>query len=187
MYRDNTLLPNEAIRLMALGLLAEQSVEYGRLAAEVRHFTGRIAGPSLELVGAPLEVLKIEGLVKAEGASGPASQHQDDALLTITSKGREELTKLLSSNLRAPANAMSKLIIAIKMRFLHLLPLDDRLVQAEMLEEICEKELTRLTDLRNAHESVTGYLLTWLDLEIAQVKERLDWCRELLSRLPEEP
>src|SRR3546814_19854056 len=63
MYRDNTLIPSEAVRLLALGLLATRSMSYAELAREVRHFTGRIMGPSLDLVGAPLEVLKVEGLV----------------------------------------------------------------------------------------------------------------------------
>ena len=63
MYRDNTLIPSEAVRLLALGLLAGRPMSYAQLAREVRHFTGRIMGPSLDLVGAPLEVLKVEGLV----------------------------------------------------------------------------------------------------------------------------
>ncbi|MDX1400464.1 MAG: hypothetical protein R3245_00945 [Kiloniellales bacterium] len=183
MYRDNSLLPNEAIRLMALGILAENPTPYDRLSAEVRNFAGRITGPALELVGAPLEVLKVEGLVAAEGPRGQASQHDDDALLRITEKGRLELTKLLSSNIRAPANQLGKLIIAIKIRFLHLLPPEEQLLQAEMLVEISERELARLTDLRAAHGKVEGHLLAWLDMEVSQVQERVTWFNALLAKL----
>src|SRR3546814_15849634 len=63
-YRDNTLIPSEAVRLLALGMLAGRPMSYAELAREVRHFTGRVMGPSLDLVGAPLEVLKVEGLVE---------------------------------------------------------------------------------------------------------------------------
>ena len=65
MYRDNSLIPSEAIRLLALGILATGKRPYAQLAAEVRHFVSHICGPSLDLVAAPLELLKIEGLVNA--------------------------------------------------------------------------------------------------------------------------
>ena len=66
MYRDNTLIPSEAVRLLALGILATRECPYAELAHEVRHFVGHVVGPSLDLVGAPIEVLKIEGLICAE-------------------------------------------------------------------------------------------------------------------------
>ena len=47
MYRDNTLIPTEAVRLLALGILATGERSYSELASEVRHFTGRIVGPML--------------------------------------------------------------------------------------------------------------------------------------------
>src|SRR3546814_389625 len=79
MYRDNTLIPSEAVRLLALGLLATRSMSYAELAREVRHFTGRIMGPSLDLVGAPLEVLKVEGLVaNRSNASKPGTGNEGD-------------------------------------------------------------------------------------------------------------
>ena len=43
MYKDNSLIPTEAVRLAALGMLAERPRSYAELAEEVRHFTGRIA------------------------------------------------------------------------------------------------------------------------------------------------
>ena len=65
MFRDNSLIPTEAIRLAALGLLSEGARRYGELAAEIRHFTSRVAGPSLDLMGNSLELLIYEGLVEA--------------------------------------------------------------------------------------------------------------------------
>ena len=62
MYRDNTLIPTEAIRLAALGSLAEGDKQYADLASEIRYFVARIAGPSLDLLGTSLELLQYEGL-----------------------------------------------------------------------------------------------------------------------------
>src|SRR5262249_61299787 len=88
MYKDNSLIPTEAVRLAALGLLSEGERSYAALADEVRHFTGRIVGPSLDLIGPPIEVLRVEGLVDASAGSGPAT------MLRITELGRQELVRL---------------------------------------------------------------------------------------------
>ena len=66
MYQDNSLLPREAVRLAALGTLAETPMTYAALAADVRNFASRVAGPSLELMGTSIEMLRYEGV----GASG---------------------------------------------------------------------------------------------------------------------
>lgn len=177
MYRDNSLVPSEAVRLTALGILAEVDKLYAELAAEVRHFTSRIAGPSLDLVATPLELLKVEGLVEAvEGAD-------DNALLRITEEGRQELTTLMTANVRAPVNDINKLIIALKLRFLHLLPPAERRIQAETLVELTERELARLTELRAHHAGDGGTLTAWLDQELVQVEARLAFFRDLLAKL----
>jgi len=51
MYRDNSLIPLEAMRIAALGALADKPMRYAEIAADVRRFTSRIVGPSLELMG----------------------------------------------------------------------------------------------------------------------------------------
>ena len=187
MYPDNTLLPSEAIRLLALGFLAEGPCSYGDLASQVRHLSGRIVGPSLELVGAPLELLKVEGLAEAAPEVGPPADDKTQVPLNLTEAGHDEFRRLMNSNMRAPVNELAKLIIAIKVRFLHLLPIEERQLQAEMLLENCEREWARLTDLRQSHQETPGHMLSWLDCEIAQVKDRLAWCRDLSARLsPEE-
>src|SRR5690606_7152685 len=84
MYPDNSLTPTEAIRLAALGSLAQAPKPYAALATEIRNFTGRIAGPSLDLIGPPLELLKVEGLVEPT-TSG------EDAPMRVTEAGLAEL------------------------------------------------------------------------------------------------
>ena len=180
MYRDNTLIPSEAVRLLALGLLAEGDTRYDALASEVRYFTSHVVGPSLDLVAPPLELLKIEGLIEAVGGGRAADEK---VLLRITPSGRAELTRLLTANLRAPVNDINKLILALKMRFLHLLDLTDQRLQLEVLIEMSERELARLAELRDRHVDEPGFLAPWLDRDIAEITTRLDWFRELDSRL----
>jgi DNA-binding PadR family transcriptional regulator len=182
MYRDNTLIPSEAVRLLALGILAGRCVSYADLAREVRHFTGRIVGPSLDLVGAPLEVLKVEGLVQNQGGAEDDPENEGQ-LLEITGQGRSELLRLLSASLRPQVSDLNKLIVALKMRFLHLLPLADQRVQAELLHDINERELARLIDLREHHAGEAGHLGEWLELEIAQSEARLAWSSQLRNAL----
>jgi len=179
MYRDNTLIPSEAIRLLALGVLATGEITYAELAGEVRHFAGHVVGPSLDLMGTPIEVLKVEGLVETADGGGMA----ETARLRITEAGRQELTRLLGANVRPPVSDINKLIITLKMRFLHLLAPQDRHLQAEMLAEMCERQLVRLTELHGGHAGAPGHLNAWLAHEIAQARERLDWFRDLQKSL----
>ena len=178
MYRDNTLIPSEAIRLLALGLLAERPRGYAALAREVRHFTSHVVGPSLDLVAPPLELLKVEGLVAAEGPDGEA-----EAPLSITEAGREALATLLATNVRAPVNDINKLIITLKMRVLHLLPRPEQRLQAEILTEMCERELARMVELRAHDPAIPGHLVPWLDHDIGQIRERLNWFQALGASL----
>src|SRR3546814_12947694 len=52
-YRDNTLIPSEAVRLLSLGMLAGRPMSYAELARSVRPFTGRVLGPPPAPGGAP--------------------------------------------------------------------------------------------------------------------------------------
>lgn len=175
MYRDNTLIPTEAVRLAALGALMERECAYGDLAREIRHFVGRVAGPSLDLLGTSLEVMCYEGLAELGGPNGTSGT------LRITAGGRAQFRTLMTSKVRAPVNDVSKLVVALKMRFLHLLDRPDRLEQAELLREMCEGEAGRLLDLRR--NSADGPFAEWLDFEIEQLERRIDWFRALTARL----
>jgi len=181
-YRDNSLVPSEAIRLLALGLLATRPASYAALVGSVRDFSSHVVGPSLDLIGTPLELLKVEGLV--EGEAGPGDP--DAAELVITRAGREELRRLLNANVRAPVTSINKLILALKVRFLHLLSPEEQALQAAMLAEMCQRELTRLTQLRARHSDEPGDFTDWLDHDIEEVSTRFAWFQRLCERIDAE-
>src|SRR3546814_15085611 len=74
----------------------------------------------------------------------------------------------MTSNVRAPVNDMGKLVIALKMRFLHLLPAAEQRDQTAMLAETCAGELARLEDLRCSYG--LGHIGAWLELDISQLR-----------------
>ena len=175
MFSDNSLLPKETIRLAALGILSEGPLVYADLANAVRQFIGRIAGPSLELTGPSIELLRYEGLVE------PVSDMEDPAL-ALTDEGRKELLTLLQATVRPPLTDMSKLVIALKMRFLTLLEPEARRDQIDLLIDACETELARLSDLRDP-KAEDFYFQDWLDHDIDLVDARLSWLRDLRGRI----
>ena len=181
MFADNTLTPKEAIRLCALGTLAlaEQPLRYSELANAIRHFTDRVSGPSLDIMGTSIELLKFEGLVEPIDGVGM----EDDAQLRLTPKGREEMTALMVSRIRSAGGEVNKLITALKLRFLHLLEIGQQREQADHLIENCETELARLDDLRAHHGKDPGHLAAWLDHEIDQLEAHLDWLESFRGRL----
>ncbi|RJF83309.1 hypothetical protein D3877_01020 [Azospirillum cavernae] len=181
MYRDNSLMPKEAVRLVVLGTLMQDGpLRYAALAGSVRHFLDRIVGPSLDLMGTSLEMLRYEGLIEALDGSGM----EDNALLGPTEAGRAEFETLVRANVRAPsADGINKLIIALKLRFLHLLDPDSQKEQIDNLVSLCETELARLGDLRRVNSADSGHFAAWLDRDIAQAEDRLSWFQDLLNRL----
>ncbi len=180
MYRDKTLIPTEAIRLCALGILTEGPQRYGALAGEVRHFASRVMGPSLDILGSSIELLRLEGLVEPVEGEGP----HDDALLRITEAGRSELATLLRSRVRSPVDDLNKLVTALKMRYLHLLAPAERDEQIELLIESTQGEISRLADLRARHG--TGLLAEWLDHDLAQLDARRAWFAAHRGRTPKD-
>ena len=171
MFRDQSLIPSEAVRLAALGFLAEAPRRYGELAAEIRHFTSCVAGPSLELMGSSLELLRLEGLVAAAGVAGT-----DDPTLAITEAGRQALVLLLKARLRAPLGDYNRLALLLKLRFLDLLPREEREAQMALIAESVENELARLQDLRR-RESQAPHLRSWIDQDIVALEARLQALR----------
>ncbi len=173
MYRDNTLIPAEAIRLAALGELCGGEKTYGDLAAGIRYVVARLVGPSLDLLGSSLEVLHLEGLIEPveEGAVGEGTP------LRITDTGRALFARLMASAVRAPMNDVSRLVIALKLKYLCHLEAAERANQVEMLTELFEADRNRLEDLRRGEND--GLLSAWLDLDIAQAETRLAWLNDL--------
>ena len=179
MYRDNSLIPIEAVRLCALGRLVRGRMRYAALAGEVRHFISRMVGPSLELLGTSIELLRLEGLVEAVDGKGM----EDDATLAITAAGSASFRELMRANVRAPGSDMGKLVLALKLRVIDLLSPADRREVIEGMADILRGEKARLADLHRGLSGGDGDPLTkWLDLEIAQVDERLEWCERFQAK-----
>lgn len=169
MFRDNSLMPKEAIRLTALGLLSRGVLSYAALANEVRHFTTRFWGPTLDVMASSIELMRLEGLIENDAQDG----------LRLTDAGRSELTELLGATVRAEASDFSKLAIALKLRFMHLLTVAEQRDQIETLVEMRQSEAARLTDLRASHAEEAGPFLDWLDREIDRAEADLVWFRDL--------
>ena len=179
MFADNTLTPKETVRLCALGTLALGETRYETLANSIRHFISHITGPSLDVMGISIELLKYEGLIKVANKG----TNKEDEELTITKNGRLELKALLTANVRPAATEISKLVVALKFRFLHLLDNNEQSIQAELLIEMTENELARLNDLNLYHEKEEGYLVGWLNHDISLLEKRLRWLENFKKNL----
>ena len=180
MLRDNSLIPIEAVRLCALGRLMQGELAYGELAGEVRHFTSRMVGPSLDLLGTSIELLRLEGLLEAVVHDKADGRGADDParLLRITDAGREAFRDLMRARVRMPGSDVGKLVLALKLRFLDLLTPEDRDEQIDLMADVYVQERARLVDLRQRSSDdklSRGHLAEWLDLEIAQIDQRLAW------------
>ena len=136
----------------------------------VRHFVSRMTGPSLDLMGESIELLRYEGLVVHETGAGEP--------LAITQRGREVLLELLRANVRAGSGAMNDLVFALKMRFLHLLERDEQVQQVGLMIEACETELARIEDV-TVDES--GNLAGWLAIDKERLAQRIDYLRNVLA------
>jgi DNA-binding PadR family transcriptional regulator len=177
MFADQTLTPKEAIRLAALGMLATKPHSYADLAMAIRHFVSRVVGPTPEIMGHSIELLKYEGLVETLDGGG------DEPVLGLTPAGREAMRYLLTASIRATSTELNKLIVALKFRFLHLLGPAEQAAQVELLIDACESELARLEDLRDHSAAEEGFLAVWLDHDLALIRMRVAWLGELRSKL----
>ena len=184
MFRDQSLIPTEAIRLAALGVLAEGPRRYGDLAVEVRHFVSRMLGPTLDVLGPSIEVLRHEGLIEPIGPrTGPGQSMTGETQVRLTAAGLSVLKELLKSRVRAPMTDLSKMVVALKLRYFHLLEPSQRRAQIEMLIELSTAELARLRDLRQQHDAADDLLGDWLAQDIGQTEQRIVWYRAKLALL----
>ncbi len=171
MYRDKSLIPAEAIRLLALGLLAEAPRSYADLASEVRRVTGLLVGPSLDMLAPPLELLRIEGLVG-----------EKDDRLTLTRVGRQEFERLMMTPLRQAASDLYRLVVALKLRFLSQLSKAEQAIQLAALTEAAEREGARLAALADGNGEA-GLFDAWLALERTQAEARLAWLKDKTDKI----
>ena len=179
MYRDNSLIPKEAIRLAALGALINGSRSYIDISTEVRQFSARIVGPSLDLLGTSIELLKLEGLI--EVVENPGGDGEE--LLRLTTSGFQELKEYLRSTIRSGSSDLNKLVVALKLRFIEVLEPSERLDQLIGLQTMYQAERNRLLDLRKHKEWSAGLLPRLLELELAVTDQRLSWCGEQVEKI----
>lgn len=168
---DKALLPKQVLRLCALGTLMQTGpTSYANLAESVREFTAHLIGPSLDMMGSSLELLRYDGLIAPVGGK---------ERLTITEEGAAEFHSLMAANLPTPASEMSKMIVALKVRFLHLIPPERQREEVAALVTLYGQEIARLEHLRQRQAGEAGYLDVWLEHDIAQNRSRLAWLRAL--------
>ena len=179
MYRDNSLIPKEAIRMAALGALINGNRSYIDISTEVRQFSARIVGPSLDLLGTSIELLKLEGLI--EVVENPGGDGEE--LLRLTTSGFQELKEYLRSTIRSGSSDLNKLVVALKLRFIEVLEPSERLDQLVGLQTMYQAERNRLQDLRKHKEWSAGLLPGLLDLELAVTDQRLSWCGEQVEKI----
>lgn len=177
MYADKSLVSTEAVRLAALGRLMAGTMTYAELAQDIRFFTARIVGPSLDLLGSSLELLHLDGSL--EPVAGETLG--DETQLRITDQGRGHFENLMEANLKTPLDDTGRLVMALKLRFLFMLPEDGQLDQIDLLREIAEIELARLEDLKESYDE--GALGKSLALDIEQTRARIAWLNKLEAEL----
>jgi hypothetical protein len=183
-FKDQSLIPQGAVRLCTLGLLMERDRPFGELAVEVRRFVSRMLGPSLDILGTSIEALRYQGMIEPQGArASPGQSLTGDTLLRITDTGRSSFLELMTSRVRAPMTDLSKLIVALKLRFLTLLDPAEQRAQLEQLMEVSEQELVRLRDLHTQHDIDGDLLGDWLAQDISQTERRIAWYRERLGAI----
>ncbi|MBM84563.1 MAG: hypothetical protein CMM47_00880 [Rhodospirillaceae bacterium] len=178
MYRDNSLIPKEAVRMAALGALVGQDRVYSDVASDVRQFAARIVGPSLDLLGTSIEVLKLEGLIETAKPAGRSG----DEVLRLTDSGRAALLEYLSSTVRPGVSDLNKLVIALKLRFIDILGPEQRRDQLENLRSMYEGERARLQDLVTYDNWSAGLMPDWLTFELGLLDQRITWCGKQLDR-----
>ena len=176
MYSDNSLLPREAVRLAALGIAMQRAILYAALVKETRHFTSRYWGATTEVMANSIELLRVEALIATTGEG-------EDAMVAVTDSGREEFRRLMDANIRVPASDFNKLVVALKVRFLHLLEPGEQQIQLDLLVERFEAELTRLEDAERTYGAESGAIGAWIARDIARAEGDVAWCRRLQRRL----
>jgi len=174
MFRDRSLIPAEAIRLMALALLAEEVRAYGDLAAEIRYFTSNFVGPSLDLMGSSIELLRTQGLIEPVAGQGMAG----NAVMRLRPAGRAALDELLRAPLGHGQSDINRLNLRLKLRFFDLLPQAEQSQQRADIAATIEAELARLADVERRHAAAPAIFRDWIRRDIAGLQAHLKAMRE---------
>ena len=181
MYADNSLTPREAIRLCALGILAqetssrEKSLHYDDLVFSVRHFVSRITGPSLDLMGESIELLRYEGLVESEDAQNVNPSPKSPKPAELRCKLFEgELTGRQQRSERAYHCFEVSVSSCSHPKTNGPRPATHR---------YGDTELARLDDLLFHHDPEGGHFTEWLKHDIQRLEERLNWLTVFRDKL----
>ncbi len=174
MYQDKPLTPTDAVKLAALGAMISGDLSYASLARDIRYFAARVVGPSLDLLGSSLEILRLEGLIENKITDDDLEKN----ILTITQSGKDMFNDLMSSMLRTPPDDASRLVYSLKLRFLNFLKDEERLDQIDLLREIAISELARFEDLKKTYGG--DYLGNSLDMDINHANAKIAWFDSLL-------
>ena len=175
MQRDRALIPVEGLRLAALGILARQGpMAYASLATMVRLFATSYGASPVDVMSSSIELLRFEGLIEI----GEHEKDAGSAPVVLTARGREELERLMIAPIKV-AGAYAKLLVALKLRFFHLLGDEEKKMLVEVLGDALRGERARLVNLRRHMEGEDADFLAWLDRDLARVAEELAWLDEL--------
>ena len=120
--------------------------------------------------------MALEGLVKEDSGNAAFS----DGQLILTQQGHDKFVELMQGNLRDTSGELSRLIMALKMRYLHLLDDDIRREQLEILQDVCELDLERVLALREEHANEASNFTGWLEMEVKRLEQKNDWLKSLL-------
>tara|TARA_Y100000588_G_scaffold378057_1_gene457981 strand:+ start:532 stop:1047 length:516 start_codon:yes stop_codon:yes gene_type:complete len=163
--------------MAALGALVERRRSYNEVSREVRQFAARIVGPSLDLLGTSIELLKLEGLIETvELATDDSGE-----ILELSDHGLEELKEYLKSNVRSGGSDLNRLVVALKLRFLTVLDVEEQIEQLISLRDMYEAEKIRLLDLEKQSQWLSGLLPELIHLEIGVADDRIRWCSDKID------
>jgi Putative AphA-like transcriptional regulator len=81
---------------------------------------------------------------------------------------------LLEAPLRAPSNDAGRLVLLLKLRFLHQLGTAEQAAQREHIADSLSAEMVRLEELRRLHADAAPALGDWLDRDIRDLHDRIE-------------
>lgn len=185
--RERGLVPKAALRLAALGTLSEGERRYADVALEAREFVARFTSPAPEILSTSIELLKLEGLIEAVGEAPKgrrgAEEGETNPMLRITGSGVAALASLLKAPVNPKMSDITRLAVALKLRFVHALSPAERAEEVAGLQAMYEAERERLaTLLATERDRPSARLLCdWLTAEIRLIDDHLRVCAHVLE------
>ena len=139
-FPDGSLLPQEVVRLCALGLLREGARPLATLAREAHRLSAFHLGASLDAAGESIAALAALGLARAEL---PPGAPPGEAMLHPTAAGEAELRARLLSRPARPGSDLGRAVASLKLRFAAALGAGDRRAMLAALLDAARADLAR--------------------------------------------